>query len=188
MSKLKLSLWIPLLAVTLATSDQSFGASIPVSYSFTGSATSFAMSGNFLLLTGVAFGTVNSWSGVEFDTTDSIDLTTGIDNGSFSITLPDGDQAFGALFEDDSQVTDSGPFTQKLTFTSGTGQLVGVSGVLGGNGFVFPDYYTSSGDGTLTAAGLTATPEPGTWLLVLSGCGLGVVSIRKRRIAQVIPC
>lgn len=192
MSNQKRSLWIPLIALALATSGPSFGASIPVTYSFTGSTTSATMVGSFLMLTGAAEGTVNGLSGVSDTDQGSLNLMTGLNNGTFLLTFPDGDTAFGNLFENDSAVnpmTTMGPFTQILTFTGGTGQYSGVSRVLDGAGDVHPTFYTSSGSGTLTAPGLVATPEPDSWLLVLSGsCALMGLGIRKRGIAQRISC
>jgi hypothetical protein len=188
----KRMLWIPLVALALATSGRLFGESIPVSYSFTGSTTGATMAGSFLDLTGAALGTINGVTGVQDNDQESLNLMTGLANGTFTLTFPDGDTAFGNLFEDDSAVnpmTTMGPFTQILTFTGGTGEYAGVSGVLDGAGNVYPTFYEASGSGTLTAPGLVATPEPGSWLLALSGCALtAALVIRRQGIAQRLSC
>jgi hypothetical protein len=192
MSKQKRLIWIPLVALALATGGRIFGESVSVSYSLTGNTTGATMSGGFLVLTGAAQVAVNGLTGVEETDQESLNLMTGLANGTFALTFPDGDTAFGDLFENDSAVnpmTTMGPFTQTLTFTGGTGQYAGVSGVLDGAGNVYPTFYESSGSGTLTAPGLIATPEPDSWLLMLSGgCAFVALGIRKRGIVQRISC
>jgi hypothetical protein len=72
-----------------------------------------------------------AWNPVENQTQDVIDLTTGMNNGTFTLTFADGGMLFGNLSEDDSLVVaggGTGPFTQTLTFTGGTGEFVGATG------------------------------------------------------------
>jgi MYXO-CTERM domain-containing protein len=108
-----------------------------------------------------------------------VDLTTGLNNGSFSMTFANGDMISGDLFEDDSAVltTNTGPFTQKLTFTGGTGGFAGATGSLSGGGLIGTTGFTTSGSGTLNAP---ATPEPAPAALVLGGFAL-LIGISRRR-------
>ena len=98
------------------------------------------------------------------------------------MTFADGDLLSGTVFEDETMVnpaTTTGPFTQTLTFTNGTGEFAGVSGTGFGGGFVTPTGYTDSGSGTLTAPGLVAQ-EPGPIALVFGGLLLIAVGYRPR--------
>lgn len=172
---------IMLLASILSASVPALGDTISASYSFTGSAQNELAANGFLTADGVASGSVDGLSVVAFDTHNNINLATLQNHGTFIMIFPDGDTAFGNLYEDDvnvSLVTSSGPFTQILTLTGGTGQFADISGTLSGGGFIYPTYYTTSGAGTLTAPGLSASPEPGSGLLLLAGlatAGLGLV-------------
>jgi hypothetical protein len=125
------------------------------------------------------------WNPVTFNTHDAIDITTGINNGNFSITFADGDTLFGTILENDAALlaTGSGPFTQTLTFTGGTGEFTGASGFLSGSGVSGPAGFTASGNGILTAAGVI-TPEPASVSLIFAGLlvVLGVVSARLRNL------
>jgi hypothetical protein len=163
---------IPLLAWTLSAAEPLVGATISATYSFTGSAQNEVVANGFLTADGFAAGSVNNLSGVVFDTHNDINLATLQNYGTFTMIFPDGDTAFGNLYEDDVNVslaTFSGPFEQVLTFSGGTGQFSNALGTLNGGGFIYPTYYTTSGSGTLTAPGLVAIPEPGSELLLLTG-------------------
>ena len=99
------------------------------------------------------------------------DLTTGLLNGTFSMTFANGDMLSGNVFEDVSALIATGgmgPFTQKLTFTGGTGEFAGATGSASGGGLGTDTGTTVSGSGTLTAAGVT-TPEPASVALILGG-------------------
>jgi hypothetical protein len=174
---------ILLLAWILSLSAPLVGDTISASYSFTGSAQNEVVANGFLTADGVASGSVDGWSLVAFDTQNNINLTTLQNYGTFTMIFPDGDTAFGNLYEDDmnvSLVTFSGPFTQLLTFTGGTGQFANLSGSLNGGGFIYPSYYTTSGAGTLTAPGLVATPEPDSGLLLLIGLATATLGVKRR--------
>jgi hypothetical protein len=154
-----------------------FADTISATYSFTGNAQNVVIANGFLTADGFAVGDVNTWSGVMFDTHNDINLTTLQNYGTFTMIFPDGDTAFGDLYENDINVslaTFTGPFTQVLTFTGGTGQLALVTGSLSGGGFIYPTSYMTSGTGTLAAPALSASPEPGSGLLLLIGLGIGV--------------
>ena len=151
------------------------GATIQTTYGFTGSAGNIVIENGFLTADGVASGSLGNTTGVEFDTHNNINLTTLQNFGTFTMRFPDGSTASGNLHEDDTDVsleTFSGPFRQILTFTGGAGIFVDVSGVLTGGGNIFPTYYTTSGEGTLTGPGLVLTPEPGSSFLCVVGCVL----------------
>lgn len=174
---------ISLLTLTLSAGEPLVGATISATYSLTGSAQNEIIANGFLTADGVASGSINNLSGVVFDTHNDINLATLQNYGTFTVIFPDGDEAFGNLYEDDRNVsltTFSGPFTQVLTFTGGTGQFSNVLGTLNGGGFISPSYYTSSGTGALTAPGLVAIPEPGSELLLLTGLTVAALGILRR--------
>jgi hypothetical protein len=106
------------------------------------------------------------------------DLTTGLLNGSFVMTFATGDQLFGDLFENVSQLLPTngiGPFTQQLTIRGGTGLFAGASGMLSGNGLGTATGSTASGTGTVALA-----PEPTSVALLATGMiGVGVIVLRR---------
>lgn len=107
-------------------------------------------------------------------------FSTGLLNGTFSIAFANGEMLSGMLAENVSALIASnstGPFTQTLTFTAGTGEFAGVSGSASGTG-LGAAVTTVSGSGTLTAPGLV-TPEPG--LIALMLVGLTFIALRYRR-------
>jgi hypothetical protein len=59
-------------------------------------------------------------------------------NGSFTLSFTDGQTLSGKVFEDNIAIlaspTQTGPFTQTLTFTGGTGEFAGATGSLSGHG------------------------------------------------------
>jgi hypothetical protein len=160
--------------------------SIAVTYSFAG-ATTGAPVVTFPILTvdGLATGSVLSsnpslntvWNPVTFNTVNVVDLTTGLNNGTFSMTFADGDTLFGNLFEDDSALgpTNTGPFTQTLTFTGGTGEFLDATGSVSGGGDITSTGFTTSGSGTINTV-----PEPASGTLLLGGLALGIVRWRAR--------
>src|SRR3954470_13835979 len=106
-------------------------------------------------------------------------------NRTFTMLLPDGSTAFGNLHEDDINVsltTFSGPFTQVLTFTGGTGEFANVSGMLTGGGNIYPTYYTTSGEGALTGPGLVAIPEPTALFLFVTGTAVFCFGVSGRAV------
>ncbi len=174
---------ILLLALTLSAGEPLVGATISASYSFIGSAQNEVVANGFLTADGIASGSVNNLSGVVFDTHNDINLATLQNYGTFTIIFPDGDTAFGNLYEDDMNVslaTFTGPFNQVLTFTGGSGQFANVLGTLNGGGYIYPTYYTTSGIGTLTAPGLAAIPEPDSEFLLLTGLTVAALGILRR--------
>lgn len=163
---------------------------ITISYSFAGATTAPpVITGTTLTVDGLATGSVTQWNPAvnavwnpaTFHTHNVVDLTTGLDNGSFSILFASGDMLSGNLFENDSAVnvaTGSGPFTQTLTFTGGTGEFLGAMGAVSGGGLITSTGFTTSGNGSLTAAGVFA-PEPAPAALLLFG-GLAVIAARRK--------
>ncbi len=179
-----------LMAVIAAIASISAQAgTIGITYSNAGDLTGDpVLNGTILTLDALANGSILSgipalntiWNPVTFHTHDFLDLTTGLDNGIFSINFANGDILSGNLFEVDSAAllaTNTGSFTQKLTFTGGTGKFAGASGSASGLGLVGATGFTTSGSGTLTAAGVS-TPEPASVALIFGGL-LMMVASRK---------
>ncbi len=178
-----------LLIASIASISAQAGT-IPITYSNAGDLTGPPIfNGTILTLDALANGSILSgnpalnaiWNPVAFHTHDFLDITTGLDNGIFSINFANGDILSGNLFEADSPAllaTNTGPFTQILTFTGGTGKFSGASGSVSGLGLVGPAGFTTSGSGTLTAAGVS-TPEPSSVALIFGGL-LMMVASRKR--------
>jgi hypothetical protein len=161
---------------------------IGITYSFAGAPSAPpVLTGTILTLDGLANGSILSgnpglnaiWNPVTFHTHNVVDVTTGQNNGSFSMTFANSDTLSGNLFEDDSAVlaTNTGPFTQTLTFTGGTGEFAGTTGSVSGGGFIGTTGFTTSGSGALTAAGVSA-PEPASVALIFGGL-LVMVASRK---------
>ena len=178
------------LVTSLAASVPARAGTIGITYSFSGVGTVTGLSGGFLDLSGAATGSVDQWNPavnavwdpVTYDDIGQLNLSTGLFNGVFTITFATGDTLSGTVFEDQTMVnttTTTGPFTQTLTFTAGTGEFAGVSGTGSGGGFVTPTGYTDSGSGTLTAPGLVA-PEPGSSALVFGGLVLIALGYRPQ--------
>jgi uncharacterized membrane protein YgcG len=161
---------------------------IGIAYSFVGGPVAPPIqNGTTLILEGLDTGSVTQWNPavnalwnpVTFHDNSVVDLTTGLLSGSFSMTFANGDMLSGNLFEDVSAVvaTGTGPFTQKLTFTGGTGKFAGATGSTSGGGFAGTSG-SSSGSGTLTAAGVSA-PEPAS--IALAGFGVTAILVWTRR-------
>ena len=176
------------LGITWVTSVPAQANTIAITDSFTGMVTGPpTITGTILRVDGLATGSVLSgnptlnslWNPVSFSTHNVVDLTTGLDNGSFSMTFANHDTLSGNLFENDSMVdvaTGTGPFTQTLTFTVGTGEFTGATGSVSGGGLVEPTGFSTSGSGTLDAP---AIPEPASAALVLGGLALVVLRWRQ---------
>lgn len=193
--KIICALAISILSSSLALSLPAQAATIQISYNFSGGLTAPPVL-NFPLLhlNGSATGTVDqsdplvsaAWNPVTFVTEDDLDLTTGLDHGTFTWTFANGDMLSGLMFEDDTTVdfsTNTGPFTQSLTFTGGTGKFTGATGASFGEGSLGPTGYSIAGDGTLKVPGV---PEPATWAMILVGFG-GLGAVLRRRRGQAAP-
>ena len=185
------ALAISLLGSSILLSSPAQAATIDIDYSFSGGLTAAPVFiGGLLYLNASATGNVvqsdplvnAAWNPVTFVTADALDLSTGLDHGTFTWTFANGDTLFGMMFEDDTTVdfsTNTGPFTQTLTFTGGTGGLAGITGITSGEGSLAPTGFTISGGGTLQQA---AVPEPATWAMILMGFGgVGALLRNQRR-------
>jgi hypothetical protein len=186
---------LSILGTWLALSLPAQAGSIGFNYSFTGGLTAapdFEADG--LHLQASATGSLNAFdpalnsalNPVTFDTKDVLDLSTGLDNGTFTWTFANGDTLTGTMFEDDTAVnfaTNTGPFLQNLTITGGTGAFAGATGSTSGNGLLAAPTFTITGNGIVSAAGLVSVPEPGS-LPVMLGVGLvGAIALRRRKTA-----
>lgn len=177
----KITAWV--LGIACIACIPAAADTITISYSFAGATTGApVITGTTLTVDGLATGSVTQWNPAvnalwnpaTFHTHNIVDLTNGLDNGSFSIMFANGDMLSGNLFENDSAVnvaTGAGPFTQTLTFTAGTGQFLGAMGSVSGGGFITSTGFTTSGSGALTAAGASA-PEPASIVLLFGGLAL----------------
>jgi hypothetical protein len=182
-----------LLGASLILAGPAHAGTVGITYSFSGSLTAPpAFEADGLHLQASAGGTVDefdpavnaAWNPVTFDTTDTLDLGTALDHGTFTWTFANGDKLFGTMFEDDTSVdftTNIGPYLQLLAFTGGTGEFAGVTGSSSGNGFLNAQNnpnFTISGSGFLTGPGLVSAPEPGS--ITLLG-GFLITLLRYRR-------
>jgi hypothetical protein len=162
---------------------------IGISYTLSGGPTGPpVVSGTNLILDGLFTGSVLSgnptlnaaWNPVTYTDHSVADLTTGLLNGTFTITFANGDALFGNVAENVSALLatgGTGPFTQTFTFTGGTGEFVGAVGSTSGGGIAGDTGSTVSGSGFLTAAGVNS-PEPGSLALLVAG--LGAIVIKGR--------
>ncbi len=176
------------LAALAALAIPAHAESIAITYSLTGTGTVESATDTTLTLAASANGSVvpgdsglnAAWNPVSYSDLSVLDLTTNLLNGNFTMTLADGDTLTGKVFEDqtapDTSPTQTGPFSQTLTFTGGTGAFAQASGFVSGEGFLGPATFTVSGRGTLDTQ---AVPEPATETLFV--CGLALISIRWRR-------
>ena len=168
---------ITILATLCALAIPAHANSIAITYSLTGGPIADpVLSGTTLILDGLFTGSVLSsdaglntvWNPVTYSDHSAADLTTGLLNGTFNIVFANGDTLFGNVFEDVSAViaTGTGPFTQALTFSGGTGEFAGATGSTSGAGLAGG---TVSGSGVLNAP---AVPEPASAALLLGGLAL----------------
>jgi hypothetical protein len=177
-----------LMISSIASVSAQAGA-IGITYTFAGSPTGPpVMSGTTLILDGLFTGSILSgnpalnalWNPVTYSDHSVIDLTTGLLNGTFTMTFANADTLSGNVFEDVSALAATGgigPFTQTFTFTGGTGEFAGATGSVSGEGASSSTGSMTSGIGTLTADGVGA-PEPASVALILGGL-LVMVGIRS---------
>jgi hypothetical protein len=126
------------------------------------------------------------WNPVTYSDHSVIDLTTGLLNGSVTMTFANGNMLFGNLFEDVSQVIPTGgtggAFTQMFTFTGGTGEFAGATGSLSGAGMAGIGG-SESGSGTII---ISAIPEPASAALFLSGMVMTLLMLRRSNVKHRI--
>jgi len=167
------------------------GATIPVTYNFVGGPTAPpVMIGTTLIIDGFFTGSVLSgdpnlnamWNPVSYIDHSVVELTTGLLNGTFTMTFANGGMLSGNLFEDVTQVIPTGgtggAFTQTFTFTGGTGEFAGATGSLSGGG-VAGTGGSASGSGTINTS---AIPEPESAALFLSGMAAILVVLRQSKV------
>jgi hypothetical protein len=183
---------IVVLALASSLGMQVKGATIPVTYNFfaEGLTGPPVMMGTTLIVDAFFTGSVLSgdpslnavWNPVTYSDHSVIDLTTGLLNGTFTMTFANGNMLLGNLFEDVSQVIPTGgtggAFTQRFTFTGGTGEFAGATGSLSGAG-VAGIGGSASGSGTINTS---AIPEPASSALFLSGMAVILVVLRQSKL------
>jgi hypothetical protein len=168
-------------------------ATIAINYSFSGTAEVVGATDTTLTLDALANGSITSgnpalnalWNPVAYSDESILDLDTGLLGGGFTITFADGAQLFGNLSEDDTAILQSpsqtGPFTQSLTFTGGTAEFAGATGLASGLGLVGTDDFSVSGSGTLNAP---AIPEPASAALLFGGLIMVVAGAKRRSVKR----
>lgn len=164
--------------VLIAATLPAKAGAIGVSYSLAGTGTVVDATSDTLTLDASALGSVLSgdadldtaWNPVTYSDEAVLDLNTGLLQGKFTLSFADGQTLSGNVFEDNTAIlaspTQTGPFTQTLMFTGGTGEFAGATGSFSGQGFVGTTNFTVSGSGTIDTS---AVPEPSSILLLLSG-------------------
>jgi hypothetical protein len=168
------------LALSYCTAITAQAETINVTYSLTGSGGGDPLNppliGN---ATGSLFplGSV-TWSDMVFP-----DLAAGFGDGTFTMTLPDGDMLFGTLhYVPDFSQFPIAPIAQLLTVTGGTGALHDYHGTLTGVELsnALDGTFTSSGSGTLDTV-------PETESIVLLETGLATLLVLRLRLSRQEP-
>ena len=175
------------LLVTFATAVPIRAASIPITYSLTGTGTVVDSTDTTLTLDAQASGSIltgsaalnATWNPVSYSDQSVLDLTTNLLNGNFTLTFADGDTLTGTIFEDDTAIdaspTQTGSFSQTLSFTGGTGEFTGATGSVSGTGLLGTTTFAVLGSGTVDTA---AVPEPSSAWLLLGGLLLLILGWR----------
>jgi hypothetical protein len=153
------------LALSICAAPTAPAETINVMYSLSGSATGDSLNPPLI---GSATGSLLPLGSVTWSDRIFPNLSTGAGDGTFTMTFTDGDTLFGtAHYQGDFSTFPIVPFTQLLTATGGTGELLLYHGTL--TGLEISDQtngkFTSSGSGTLET-----TPEPRSVVLFGTGC------------------
>jgi hypothetical protein len=181
---------IVILALACGMGIRAEASTIAVTYSFAGGPVGPEVpSGTTLTIDHFSTGSVLSdnpslnaiWNPVTYLSHDVIDLTTGLLNGTFTMTFADGNTLVGALFVDLSEAfaNGTGPTPQTFTFTGGTGEFAGAAGSFSGSGDLVGNGFTISGSGTINAP---AIPEPASAALFLGGLGVILVALGRSKV------
>jgi hypothetical protein len=168
-------------AALVALAGPAQADSIAVTYNLTGMGTVENETDTTLTLAANANGSILSgtsnldaaWNPVSYSDLSVLDFTTNLLNGNFTLLLADGDTLTGTIFEDqtipDTSPTQTGPFSQILTFTGGTGAFAGANGSVSGQGFLGATEFTVVGSGKINTP---EAPEPTTVTLFAFGLAL----------------
>jgi hypothetical protein len=156
-------------------------ATIPITYSYAGTATGneifsgtiltadHLLSGSILSGDSALNAALNPVTGQDHDT---IDLTTGILNGSVTFNFGNGEALFGTQHVEGLSASSQ---IQTLTFTGGTGEFAGATGSASGAASLTSSGYMVSGNGVI----LSATPEPASLALFFAGFVILIVKWRR---------
>lgn len=121
-----------------------------------------------------------SWNPIAYTDLSVVDLSTGLLNGTFTALFANGDTLAGDVFENVSALvaspTASGPYSQTLTFTGGTGEFAGATGSVSGAGLAGTTTSTVSGSGFVNVVG---APEPTSSTMLLGGLALLLAGARR---------
>jgi hypothetical protein len=122
-----------LIALTFTALAAAKAEPITITYSFSGAGTVVGSTDTTLTLDTQASGSILSaspgmnaaWNPISYSELCVLDLTTNLLQGNFTITFQDGDTLTGTDLENDTALdtspTQTGPFSQTLTFTGGAG-------------------------------------------------------------------
>jgi hypothetical protein len=178
-------------AFLASTCLPALAANIPITYSLTGTGTVVDGTDTTLTLSTTASGSIlstnpalnASWNPVSYSELCILDLNTNLLAGPFTLVFADGATLTGNDLEDDTVIdnspTQTGPFSQTLTFTGGTQEFAGASGSVTGMGFLGAVDFTITGSGVLITAA-SSTPEPSSGPLLLAA-GILLLASKLRR-------
>jgi hypothetical protein len=182
-----------ILAIT-ATVVPLHASSIPITYTLAGTGSVVGATASTLTLEAAAHGSFlsgnpainSSWNPTTYSDLGVLDFSNGLFNGTFTALFASGDTLMGDIFEDQSAIaasaTQTGPFSQTLTFTGGTGEFAGATGSVSGDGILGTMGFAVSGSGVVN---VVATPEPTSGTLFLAGLVLLVAGAWRSGVSVI---